>query len=319
VDLVLVEYSLNDNFQTSAEAYEVSRITEELIRHIYQAHPQVMLLYLAINVVTPFEKNPERGYQQVCDLYGVPLLSYRRAIVEEFDACKARQGHPATEPYLHAEEYCLPHNKTNTYTFTLWDGTYHPPEETHRSVAQTVTYYLTRLITLYNSSSLSIPEPVVLFPDKPIYARRNQHGETTDSQSGEGGCAQPMMQASSLHGDEDTNVTSLRESFRPKLADGWSFRRDRRGKPYGWIADSNPKNKSQAVTDNNLLSFLVLTVNGSISITYLSTYENSGIFEVYMGFPDFAANGGILDKFESPKNSLCKCKVLACGILFIAY
>jgi hypothetical protein len=115
-----------------------------------------------------------------------------------------------------------------------------------------------------------------------------------------------MSLFSSQNSDEDTNATLLEEAFQPRAVVGWTFRRDRLDKPYGWIADSNPQEDSVAVQVGNQLTFEVLLVTGTISVTYLSSYENSGIFEVYMGLKDHSSNGGIQRTYPIPPWTMCK-------------
>jgi hypothetical protein len=331
MDLIIMEYALNDDAKTKQEAHKLAHITESIIRYVYQAHNYTALLYLSVNVLTRLEANPERVHQQVCDAYGVPLLSYRRAIAEEFEACKHRNS---SAPYLHSEAYCSPSHRgkqpNNNFVFKLWDGDSHPMEATHRVVAQTVGYYITQLVTLYNSSSssegsssssVSLLGLEVAFPERPLYAL---HKHQMDSQLlSEGACDNPMTHLSSLDSDEDSNVTSLQEAFKPAYTEGWSFRTDKPGKPYGWIAESNPRNTGLlSVQAKNHMSFIMLLVGGSVSITYLSTYENSGIFEVYVGIRDYSANGGIQSAGGLPPGTLCKyfstCLLLTASCLLAA-
>ena len=337
VDLIIMEYALNDRVQTSPEVHKLAHITEAIIRHVHQTHHQTPLVYLALNVYTPLQTNAERIHQEVCDVYGVPLVSYRRAVVDEFNACIQRS---ASVPYLHTEKYCVPNFRprtphTSPFVFKLWDGEVrlvHPVEETHRLVAQTMAYYITQLVALYNSSSSisSMPEPDVIFPPRPLYAL---HDPQTDSELTEEGCVNPLSHFSSLNTDstdaededEHANATALREAFEPRRVEQgscWSFRRDHRGKPFGWVAASNFMSSEgnsgsgsfSAVTGTgtaeNQLTFEVLMVSGTISITYLSSYENSGQFEVYIGVKDFVSNGGVGGKKSSAAGTLlCKCRV----------
>lgn len=124
-----------------------------------------------------------------------------------------------------------------------------------------------------------------------------------------GGGASSLSHYSSLNSDdEDTNATSLQESFQPSVMQGWSFRRDRPGKPFGWIAESRPQDGYIASAEENMFSFVMTTVSGTITVTYLSTYENSGVFEVYMGVRrnGYESNGGIQSPYGVAPGTLCK-------------
>ena len=51
------------------------------------------------------------------------------------------------------------------------------------------------------------------------------------------------------------------------------------GKPFGWITSSEGRDAGVNFTH---IAFPILLVAGKVSITYLSSYENSGVMEVWV-------------------------------------
>ena len=81
---------------------------------------------------------------------------------------------------------------------------------------------------------------------------------------------------------------------------GWDWTRDRPDKPLGWIADSS--NRKAPVAH---ITFLVELVKGQVSISYLESYENSGILEVWLSFIDKSLLEGV-HAVKPPVNSIQK-------------
>jgi lysophospholipase L1-like esterase len=303
-DLYIVEYALNDDAKSEDSRKKLAYITEAIIRHVYRntsskaGNDGPALVYVDVNAITKWEDNAEKVHQTVCDAYNVPLVSYRRAIFDQFEACRPTRS-PLMPPSSTAnKKYCVPNpnpGHLERRRFKLWDGGVHPTEGTHQLVAQTLAHYIAQLVSLYNRTGYSDPEVRLPFPERTIFA-----SSQSISHHKLDACPVIMTDFSSLGSEDTSNVTQAKVNFLPRFVSEWTFRVDRPGKPFGWIAESSENDRRSSYStefssyfNGNILIFPVFMMTGSIYITYLSSYENSGVFEVFLGAFDFTANGGV--------------------------
>lgn len=297
MDLLIVDYTINDDGSSEQSRIKTAHITEAIIRYVHENHGNTALLYFGTNALSKWSENPGRIQQQVCAAYGVHMLSYTRAIYDLRVACLSQN---VSLPNFTESEYCrvAPYSPRKIL-FTLWDGKVHPVEATHRLVAQAVNYYFLHVIKLYMKKGRKLDNVtrtanMPVYPVKPIFALPQK--AQFDSQLAESTCTTTLTDMSSIGSDDETNFALIENSFPPVAVNHWKLQRDRPGKPYGWIAETLPKTPSDTMltsSRNVSIVFSVLFIEGSLSITYLSSYRNSGIFEVFLGGFNYESNGGI--------------------------
>lgn len=317
VDVLLVDYSIND-VSLADRPENLMRITENIVRKALNLSETTMIIYLFDDMLHP---NVETAYRKVCDQYDVPVLSYTRAVYDEVLACqnvgwfgKHPQPINYSTPNLKIE-YCR-----NPYSL-LWDVPMyypHPGSPTHQAIADTVIYFITYLTDVYQQRSL-LPDKVTPpttakynFPKEPLFTSSDL--SENNKVDGSDFCETPLSSLTSLGSDDeppDINATKLsfmpfdpspeKSPFRSKpYYDGWGFHRDHVGKPKGWIAGTSLVHRnSHHNVSRAQIAFRIVTATGRISITYLSTYENAGMFEVFLGCEGYDSNGGIF-KTQDP-------------------
>ena len=63
----------------------------------------------------------------------------------------------------------------------------------------------------------------------------------------------------------------------------WAYESDIPGKPPGWISHN-----SQIIPRQSRLAFYIALIEGHVSITYLETYRNAGIMEIWLSMVGYA-------------------------------
>ena len=77
----------------------------------------------------------------------------------------------------------------------------------------------------------------------------------------------------------------------PKEEEGWLFLSDSQKHPPGWICQTLPLQASKSTS----MAFSISMVHGFVTITYLESYRNAGILEVWVGTKpkDYGSDGSI--------------------------
>jgi hypothetical protein len=252
--------------------------TESLLR-LAKQH-QVAVLYLSVFV----GKDPacDDLYRDLCQIYHVPLLSYRRAVLPEL-ASKAT----ASVFYLVALEHV------------------HPPFQSHVLIAQYIASFLTKFHLFFlesgggggNLTPLSSPSSSSSFamPPAPLYLPTRSHSplhtNTTDKADTDEDSLDcfPHWTEFSLLGHDNhpsSSSSSSSSSNKPRAMLGWEVKADLPGKPVGWISDSSNISHSLPPQRGRVkaptLSFIIKTVEGKVTVTYLETYRNAGVIKLYI-------------------------------------
>jgi hypothetical protein len=276
-DALIIDYSRND-FGSSA----ISKSLEKIIRTALIEN-RALVIHVD-EILTPSVDNLSSFYHEVLSAYSLPILSFRNGLSQEYDHYWAKEnaGH-LNLPYWDAP----PHYP-------------HPPYSAHQNLADLLSFFFTKLVQHYNSTSTSellskeinatISGHSLLPIPPPIYAQSESDYDEDEF------CSSPLTVLSSLQQENTTEPFTAYhdvaiEARSPKLKDydrGWIMKSDLPGKPLGWIASSQNRTSSQAK-----ISFLCHMIHGQVSIAYLSTYQNAGMIEVYLSTHDFSSNGGI--------------------------
>ena len=156
----------------------------------------------------------------MCQVYGVPVLSYRRALQDRFQ------------------------RKNVSFFWADNLGEVHPPWTTHQMITDMITTYITAEATWMCSTSLLLKReiaqaPQFSFPLSPVFYSVNT--EAADNCS--------SWRLYSQHADELAlrNVSKLLPWFASEAQNhyaGWQLRSDVAGKPVGWIAESKASSGS---------------------------------------------------------------------------
>jgi hypothetical protein len=204
----------------------------------------------------------------VCDPYQVPLLSYRAMVIDNITKFKQ----PGYSPFWPAP-LSIPHVDWMPHAF----------------IAEMISYYISEWAHVYTSTNAEYRKedyelPPLMFS---VHANESLGGE----------CDGPLTVLSSMANEHISgNFTPFQNpnsEFRNRNTNyyqPWRYIRDLPHKPHGWIVSSMMYNplKDQPPT----ISFPVHVMTGEVSVTYLSTYENAGVFEMWLSYADWSSNGG---------------------------
>jgi hypothetical protein len=248
VDLLLVDHSLNDEMDPTV----LSSITEDIIREGLSR--QMAMIYLSDRMT---DNLTEVAYSRVTETYQIPLLSYRLGVWD-----------------LLPNPYPTRKNFHDLWSAPLWIC--HPPLITHYYVAMFISIYFTSLIQFSNTSSPILP------PDKHFNLSPTSDRHSASSSSA-AYCEDPYTDLNS--GDTPDSITGFQPLNVPNFNHGWSYLSDHPDKPYGWISYTNETLPSSPFRPSSVIAFPLVLVRGEISLTYLSTYENAGIIEIYLATP----------------------------------
>ena len=212
----------------------------------------------------------EESYHRVCAHYGVPLLSYRSAVIDQVKhAFSIRQYDP---------EYHVNGSRFSPLFNCIGIEDLHPKFQTHLVIAQFVSDFFEKAYTFYTDDSYHSVRTQVMENwqkegDRSILFGGTliDDGEDNDSHSI---CHPIQTFYSSLSTDRQLVTKHFQNEARE--TQGWRYIADRPGKPKGWVSDGENKKLY-----GKLLLPVVLTT-GKITISYLKSYNNSGQFEVYL-------------------------------------
>jgi hypothetical protein len=252
IDLLIVDHSLNDAIQTNI----LTDLTENIVREAISRKTAV--IYLSDRMM---DNTTEVVYSRVTQAYHIPLLSYRLAVIDRI---------PRPFP-------------SRTNFSDLWKASIHfphPNKETHFYITWYLTIYLNSMIRDHNDSQERSNSKIPSLPKNKLF---NQTSSSSMTRGSLEYCLDPYVDLSS---DEDT-PTSISQ-FLPSQPEehrkvhkyvGWEYTMDRPGKPFGWISGASSWSSNRT---SSLLIFDIVLVHGQISLTYLSTYQNAGVIEIYL-------------------------------------
>jgi hypothetical protein len=288
IDLIFVDYCLNDAGSLAHHKEKVmSAVTEGIVRTMTLKGAAVVYVSECM-----YGQDIEQIYRNITDHYDAMLLSYRAAVADKVFLAEAVKGF---DPAHH-----LGGNKVR-YSIYWTRESYrpHPNWVTHQLMADMmVELFLAigariRLFTrdevarsVSNAFANTVP-PMLFMHDEQVGSRL----------AGAVMCHPALVVFSTLeagtspftkpyfHGT-DKKWQVMRNSF---YYEGWGLKEDVPGKPQGWIADSSTRPANATAAH---IIFPILLSSGQVSITYLSSYENCGVVEVWLTFIDPATHSG---------------------------
>ena len=301
IDLLFVDYGLNDIGSLAHHGKDVMlAVTEQIIRYMMERGTEVIYLQEGM-----YGGNIEETYKSVLDYYNSTMLSYRLAVADEvFEASKLKHFDPTQ--HLHGSKV-----KYSIY-WTREPYRPHPNWVTHQLITDMITAYISTLgarvkqiplMTIVNEVSL---KPSVLSLPPILYGSEGSQGNAL---AGAVMC-HPALTVYSTVPNEKTTKTFEGESiyfyrnYKP-YHEGWEYKSDIPGKPLGWIADSSTRLANQSSAH---IMFPILLSSGEVSITYLSSYENCGVVEIWISYIDPSTlKGKVKVNEEAPPKNLIKC------------
>ena len=261
-DLLLVDYSINDQFLAESDrSTSLQMVTEMIVRTAFERNAAV--LYISEAFMNP---SLEDLYNSVLQHYGVPLLSYSNVITPDLNAFVPQPTLPHPPQWYGKSKYVT-----------------HPSYPTHILLAQTVAYFLTA-IGARIPSEVPTPRPLP------------QHIFANTSKSENAFCSPALTSLSSIDSDSSALTPFVPYQVKGRHVDyyqGWEYVRDMPGKPLGWVSNS-----SMNASATTRLVFEVTLAQGEVSITYLETYRNAGRLEVWLSLHDIWARHGILENAQ---------------------
>jgi hypothetical protein len=269
-DLIFVAYAANDNGDVGASD-QILIATEYIIRSLLKK--KTALIYVSENILSD---HAEKAYLPVTTYYKVPLLSYRNATL----------GHiRAHQPPVR-----------NVFWMRTLDNP-HPPNSVHQLVCDLCAYFFSSLVE-YQQQQEGEGADGWSLPTKLYVDDEDTCGRSTSMSSlPQNNATSPFIpftlpgphsSAHRLHNESGLYHTRPCHGGRKQSSpdncslpyyDGWSYFEDRPGKPYGWIADSSTRSVQPSVAH---VAFFLVTGTGKVGISYLSTYRNAGVFEVWL-------------------------------------
>jgi len=293
VDLLLMGYTVNDEAAVimSGNSTFLS-VTEQIIRQAVARNTAVMYLVETIGT-----NNAGRIYDTICPLYSVPVVSYRKAVRS---TVKAAEKLPTNDPMVHFKD-------TKYSIFWMkYHAVPHPGWLPHQFITELFGYTFTQIVNRLNTKSALVHSATPNFPVKPVFF---------EDVSSKTMCFPAIVSVSTLNeSPEETSakitqnsIGSFSPSFAPYICSarskvckynhakyrkdsfalnhgyykGWSFAQDRPGKPYGWMTSSEGRPDDLNFT---YIAFPIVLVGGKVSVTYLSSYENAGILELWISY-----------------------------------
>ena len=266
-DLVMFDYSCNDVVDSSSVRFAL----ETVARICFQRGITFVLLRSC-----PADKvdQSERQYASVAKLYKFPLLSYKMATLPE-----------APSPFWDAP--------------ALW--AVHPGCSARHFVAEFVAKALVVLsspptLSTNNPSSSSLlralPRPEFGAPED-MDALLIQRDEACFPKSTE-----------LVWFTQKTHTAAITEKQPVYYNQSWGLRRDGPAHTLGWIAESS-SNYTEENEPAAWLAFEIELVAGAVTISYLETFHNAGVLEVWVASKpsQFSSNGGIRGCKLSPTNA----------------
>jgi len=274
IDLCLFDFSMNDNVlahkdgRTETDPTILLATTENVMR-LAAAH-NIALIYLSVSMKDPV---CDTVYNTVARTYGVPLLSYRHAVIDNMtEAATMKVYNPDYHMAGTTLSVFYPHPRDP-----------HPPFCVHVLLADFVAYATSLLH--HGVHRLHYEQPAAAeVGEKFVFAPKFggiDDAETTDNDdmaSQMRACFPASLSLSSLN--NDSGATSLEHVLHDT---GWSYAADVPGKPLGWIAGGRTRPTHGGKLTLQKLWIPGVFIQGRVTITYLQSYENSGIFQLFLG------------------------------------
>jgi hypothetical protein len=267
MDLIMFDYSMNDFMLAGHEGSAVREdtvllaVTEEVMR--LALRNDIALLYMSVYIR---QSVCDEVYSRVGREYGVPVLSYYQAVMRNVTYARTL---PVHDPAYHVA------GSTLSVFYPAAPKVTHPPFCVHLLLVDFIAY---TILLLHHSARHARFEdrPIAQLAEPKFGGVENSDGEDNDDVSSRRLACFPATHAlSSLN--NDTKLGDL-------LHDpGWTFAIDAPGKPLGWLAGG--KTRPIVPDDARYTQKLWLPgnfVQGRVTVTYLQSYENSGIFQMFL-------------------------------------
>jgi hypothetical protein len=260
LDLIIVDTSLNDRHSYDIVGTNVTlfHVSESIIRLGRLHHMAVFYLSTYMGSSTAVDDI----YGEICAFYGVPLISYRRAVLPEILLAESSKTFDPLNGTLISPFYST--ELSRNYP--------HPFFQTHIILAQ----YLAHIFMEFFTSYLNSPRNSAI----ETHIGKSRYGppieEMTDDDNplfNDITCSPVLKTYSSLKEEENDPHSKDSSSMI-----GWELRADRPNKPIGWIVNGSFFLSSQQIPQ---LQFQLKPLKGRVTITYLKSYFNAGKFLVY--------------------------------------
>ena len=337
VDLVIFDYGCNDKGDSADDARGLAHALEASARLALDCGAAFVVMRTCFHLnLQEVDWLQHLVYENVTRYYGVPLASYSDAVSSRVNRAyaiadavrlKEQDAPKSFDPSLFLVNSACPQPEAATNAWTrhhclmwrnvlYWDSVarahHHPGCVSRLFVFHFVREALLRMLrlsatTTADLSPLRLPAPRFGAPVNSS-SSETQPDEacaphlTEYSALVEGGAnssfARPWIQPST-----DTSRETIREHACSETAYcvGWRFRKDSQHHPRGWIAKSSKRRNASAAA---WIAFPVFLVEGAVTVTFLETYRDAGVIEIWVGTVphDFTSNGGYTSQEPQAEN-----------------
>jgi hypothetical protein len=296
-DLCIFDNSINDeSIIVLKGTTNVNSIYENIVRLAIANDVALLVMSVFLGKTHDELFSIESVYESVCRPYGIPLVSYRLAVLDNVTHAESLRSF---DPAYHIRDTLL------SIFWGLHSGDYHPPFQGHRGVADHVIYFLYHAHKHYEAAWKNLKDAELKSPLEKLRAMDPLFGalrydtkegsENDDDSPTDAGleCTPVSVRLSSLEAEQ----AKVSGPFIPLWNTGWVFKSDKPGKPAGWIYESSNRTAEQLATIGSLndghgaslyeglIVFPAMVVHGRVTVTYLESYNNCGDFEIWIGEP----------------------------------